>query len=294
MTSSLRVVLLHNPAAGTDGSSTAELVRLIEAAGHDVVRESVDESEWEQVVAVAADVVCAAGGDGTVGKVLRVMAGRSCPVGVLPTGSANNVARALGIAGRSPEELVAGWARGERRRLALGEVAWPERRGIFVETVGGGLFADLLGGANGAESPLGKVELGLQVLRDLVEWLPAKTWRISADGEDLSGDYLGVEAMLIGETGPNVPLAPVADPADSRLELVLITEADRQRLASHIDRRLSGGPSIELGLDVVRCRDVALEADAGTPLRVDDELVSGPAFRASLRPDSVKVVLPER
>ena len=49
------------------------------------------------------------GGDGTVGRVTRRMVGRGVPITVLPSGTANNIARSLGLIERPFEELIRGW-----------------------------------------------------------------------------------------------------------------------------------------------------------------------------------------
>ena len=57
-----------------------------------------------------------------------------------------------------------------------------------------------------------KVDLGLRLLRRLVDELPTQPWQLRLDGVEHHGSYLAVEAMVIGETGPRVPLAPAARP----------------------------------------------------------------------------------
>src|SRR5207248_10929955 len=84
--------------------------------------------------------------------------------------------------------------------------------------------------------------------------------------------YPGVEAMIIDETGPNIALAPAADPADGLLDLVLITEGDRDQLATHLDDRLAGRACRTLDLAVHRCRELTLTPSADCPIRIDDEL----------------------
>jgi hypothetical protein len=76
-----------------------------------------------------ADLVAVAGGDGTVASVARRMVGRGIPVAVLPMGTANNIARSLGLLKKSFEELVEGWRDARRVPLDVGIVCgpWGER-----------------------------------------------------------------------------------------------------------------------------------------------------------------------
>ena len=86
-------------------------------------------------------LVAVAGGDGTVADVMRVLAGSSAPMTVLPFGTANNVAASLGLAGRPVEELVAGWETGRQLRYFTGRVTGGGATSTFVEALGGGLCA---------------------------------------------------------------------------------------------------------------------------------------------------------
>src|SRR5688572_15501512 len=91
----LRVLLMHNPTAGGEVHSPEALIAIVEAAGHDVVWQSIKDSGWKEVLKEPADLVVVAGGDGTVRKVFIELAGRGVPATLLPVGSANNIARSL-------------------------------------------------------------------------------------------------------------------------------------------------------------------------------------------------------
>jgi diacylglycerol kinase (ATP) len=263
---------LHNPGAGDEDHSAAELETLITSAGHEVVSYSTDEPDWEDALEREPDLVVAAGGDGTVAKALDLLA-RGAPLlaTVLPLGSANNIARAFGLADRTPEELVRGWPEAERRCFRLGELRAPDTHQIFVETVGGGLFAETVRQAEQLETADDdKLRLGLQTLRKLVDEVPALPWRLKLDGADHSGEYVAVEAMVIGETGPQVPLAPAADSEDRLVDVVVIADRDRDDLARYLDARLAGRDAADPRFEVRRCLQAELQPLAPCPMRIDD------------------------
>ena len=267
-------MLLHNSDAGDEDHSADAITALVANAGHEVAYHSLDGPDWQQALVEAVDLVAIAGGDGTVRKVLTAMAEREqALVTVLPLGSANNIAHAFGL-GRSPEELVAGWSTATRRRFRLGDLRAPERREIFVETVGGGLFAEAIKQAEGIEQDDDdKVELGLRVLRRLVDELPTQPWHLVLDGVEHHGDYLAVEAMVIEETGPRVPLAPAARPEDRLIDVVLVGEEDRHQLRGYFEARLADRPEPLPRFEVQRCLKAELEPlAAAASMRVDDEV----------------------
>jgi len=111
-----------------------------------------------------------------------------------------------------------------------------------VESVGGGPFAELVGRGEeiGADATLlgRETDRALLLLADIVRDTAVHRWKIAADGSDLSGEYLGVELMNTRFVGPNVPLAPQADPSDGRIDIVLIGAADRGALLDYLDERL--------------------------------------------------------
>ncbi len=267
-------MLLHNSDAGDEDHSAEAITSLVVNAGHEVAYHSLDGPDWPQALIEAADLVAIAGGDGTVRQVLTAMADREqALVTVLPLGSANNIANAFALGDRCAAELIAGWSNAVRRRFRLGALRAPDRSDVFVETVGGGLFAEAIRQAEGIEQDGDdKVELGLRVVRRLIDEMPLQPWRLVLDGVEHHGDYLAVEAMVIGETGPRVPLAPAARPEDPLVDVVLVGEEDRQQLRGYLDARLADQPQPLLRLEVHRCSKAEVEPLAAASMRVDDEL----------------------
>jgi diacylglycerol kinase (ATP) len=97
----MKVTLIHNPGAGDKERPDRDwLIAMVQSAGHDVTYQSLKKDDWHITLEDPVDLVVAAGGDGTVGEVARKLIGRRIPVAVLPTGTANNVSRTLGVGAR--------------------------------------------------------------------------------------------------------------------------------------------------------------------------------------------------
>jgi diacylglycerol kinase (ATP) len=291
----MRVTVLHNPSAGDEDHSEAAIQSLIERAGHEVAYQSLDDADWEQALTAPADLIAIAGGDGAVRKVLRRLESTPPAVTLLPVGSANNIARSLGFADLDFDQLVERWAHGRRMPYSLGELRSADERQVFVESAGAGLFAEALSRAKAEEAEgSDKVELGIRILRELVEELPAQPWRLTLDGVDHSGEFIAVEAAAIGLTGPNVPLVPDADPSDELLDVVMVTDRERTPLASYLEGRLRGEDPPAPALPARRAADVSLSPPARRPFRVDDDLLSSTPRRidASVGGRSVEFLLP--
>jgi diacylglycerol kinase (ATP) len=274
----MRVLLTYNPTAGDDGVDADGLVAALEAAGHEVVARSVKGEHWARRLSDDFELVVAAGGDGTAGRVFKRLAGGSTPVALLPEGSANNIATTLGLDVLSPAELIDVLADARRVPFDVSSLAWDGNDRKMIESAGGGIFADLLVQADETDANAGgddKVALGLRVLRDAAGEAESGHWYIEADGKDLSAELIGVEIANIPLLGPNVPIAPSADPSDGVLDIVLLREENRADLAAYAEARLAKRQPPELELDAHQARRIVLRPPPASACHVDDKLVSG-------------------
>ena len=275
----MRATLFHNPGAG-DGSTTGHQLRSILADAGYQVRYQSTEKDWSSALDAPTDLVVVAGGDGTVAQVAKAMAGRDVPLAVLPFGTANNIAKALGVFG-DLEAVVRGWRLTGTATLDVGVAVGPFGEERFIESAGGGLFARLV--AEGRESVKGGAEMvhretdrALQLLRTILDDAPNGSWHVSLDDHDLSGRYIGVEVMNIGCVGPNVPIAGEADIADGQFDVVLLRVEDRERLRNYVVGRLESASALMPSLDVRRGSRLRLTPPADWPFRIDDDLVPLP------------------
>jgi len=282
----MRVTLVHNPDAGSGDHVGEDLLTLLQKVGHDAVYTSTEGASLIRALEQRPDVVLAAGGDGTVGAVARLMAAHApdVPLSILPVGTANNLAASLGIHGEV-DKIVSGLDSHGRRRLDVpsANAAWGSAR--FVESAGLGAFATMLrdaardewaGSRPSGPRPGGR---GARFRKVLARTHP-RHWHVTADGDDLSGDYLLVMALNTARVGPSFVFAPDADPGDGRLELLLVREDDRETLGGYLDS-LSGRNESALRIPTRAVREVRLgwSADHG---HLDDHLwPEGPASRSA-------------
>ena len=242
----MRVTLIHNPGAGEQGEQDGEkLMKLLRRAGHEPRYQSVKEKGWDRVLDKRAGLVVVAGGDGTVAGVTRRMVGRDVPVAILPSGTANNIARSLGLLKKPFEELVRGWRDARRVRLDVGIASGPWGQRYFVEGLGAGLFAELLVRSEEkkeqrekekkSKRPAKVVDGALRRLKEAAETAEPVEIAAHLDGVDISGNYLLFEAVNLPYIGPNLYIAPDTKAGDGQLEVVLVPESQRGKLVRYLD-----------------------------------------------------------
>ena len=142
----MRATLIVNPAAGIlgTGMQPEDLLAAVRAAGHDTdmlltTLEETGERQGREAVARGAELVVAAGGDGTTRAVARALVGQPVLLGILPLGTANNLATSLGI----PPDLDRALAYLRAPRVVAVDVGTVNGRPLF-EAAGIGLDAALL------------------------------------------------------------------------------------------------------------------------------------------------------
>jgi diacylglycerol kinase (ATP) len=270
----MRVTLVLNPDAGDKRHSAKRILKELSNSGYDASLASRGKKGLAKALEDPGDLVVVAGGDGSIKRVAVALVGRGKPIAILPIGTANNIAKSLGIIG-SVSELITGWSHAKRRRLTVGTVSAPYGTMRFLESVGVGVFTELIarGHEEIHENPSGltghTMDRALLLLQRIVEERPPSRVRLSIDGADASGEYLLVEAMNTTMLGPNIPLAPNADFGDDRLDVITVTEAERAVLAEYLKARLAGGADAP-SLTARRGRRVSMRASP-EELHVDDD-----------------------
>jgi diacylglycerol kinase family enzyme len=275
----MKVTLICNPGAGVDEPpSCDELLTLIRNAGHDVAPLSLNDDGWEQLLRQPVDLVGVGGGDGTVGQIARQLLGLRIPIAVIPMGTANNVAKSLGLADRPLDQWIAAWSSARRVKFDMGIAAGPWGSKYFVEAMGSGLFTGIMSRLDASgnieiahlDDAEEKITSVLEILQHRLQTYPAQKLELTLDGESVNGEYILLEMMNTPLVGPNLFLAPDADPGDGFLDLVLVTRAERRKLSRYL-RDWMKGKMHPPDFFVRRAREIRMEW-SGFAVHIDDEV----------------------
>ncbi|MDN5898854.1 MAG: sphingosine kinase [Brachybacterium sp.] len=155
-----RVAVVLNPSKFTDTGSfrrtitdTVERIEGAEVLFYETTIDDPGTGQTEQAVADGADLVMAAGGDGTVRLVASVLAGTDTRMGIIPTGTGNLLARNVDIPLEDPTAAMVIALTGTDRQVDVGwlrvgdsmAAARAAERQIFLVIAGFGADAEMIG-----------------------------------------------------------------------------------------------------------------------------------------------------
>ena len=265
--------LIYNPQAGNISKLTPEqILDALRQAGYDSTYVPTTKEEGlDRALADVEGLVVVAGGDGTIRATARRLLKRDARIAPLPLGTANNISRTLGLAGK-PLEILAGLADPIQRDLDIGCMTTPQGVEYFLEAMGIGVFADILEKYNPEDGK--SVGRAIASLWSTLNDYQPKFFHVNVDGADLSGSYVLFEIMNTPTMGYHYPLAPEAKPDDGMFDLVLIHANQRESYPKFIRSALTG--TLEKLPDVSVHQGRKLEiAWRGFPIHLDGEAMAG-------------------
>lgn len=222
----------------------------------------------EQALAQGVDLVVCCGGDGSVRAVATALAGSGVPLGVVPTGTGNLLARNLGV----PLDLDAAVdvaLCGRNRTLDVG-VAGGER---FVVMAGVGFDAAMIADASPAiKDRLGWAAYVLAAARHLRDRPVLMRMRVD-NGPWSTRRAGGVIVGNVGELQGGVRLLPAADPGDGLLDVAVLGPSGLWGWARIAGRMLSGGTRRQdVLLERLQVKRLELHAGQPQPHELDGDL----------------------
>ena len=291
-----QVSVIYNPGAGSAASISADDIEsCLSDQGLDVEMHVTEaETDLDELLPALEGIVVACGGDGTLSAILHRVAGRpDLTVACLPMGTANNLAHTLGLPVKSLD-AIADLASRAKRKLDIGHIQQGHRSARFLEGFGCGLYAELLRayGSEGDKSPL-------RAIKALIDVLPKfEPVRVQArvDGKDLTGEYLLFAVLNTKRIGPQIELAPNADPSDGRFEVVAIEPDQRNALVSYVQARIAGGIDRVTTVETFSGRDIEITPNGLTYhhdiATFDTKETGDDAIRVRVESDLVSVLVP--
>lgn len=222
-------------------------------------------------VAAGADVVVAAGGDGTVRVVCAEMAGSGVPVGILPAGTGNLLARNLDLP-LSFEDAILTILHGQDRAVDVVRVEGDDLEPTRFMVMGGmGLDAAIMEGApDDLKKKIGWTAYFVAGFRHLSD--PSIKVQISVDG----GPPVTRRAntIVVGNVGTltaGIPLLPDARIDDGVLDVVVVAPRRFLGWITVVARVLSRHRGTDEVLDRFTGRSVVIRSERPTARQLDGD-----------------------
>ena len=253
------------------------------------------------------DVVLVCGGDGTINEVINGLAGSQVPLGLLPGGTANMLAREVGLP-LNPVRAAAELSRWSPRRIPLGKATWwPERASIngapaqkeqatryFVSVAGIGYDAHVVYKLS-LEMKLSWGVAGyiMEALRQAFRY-PFQSFSCRTDdGPDRIATFAA--AQRAGNYGGWLHLTPDARFFDDRFNLCLFKSHNRARYFLYAALVLARQHFLLGDVELVEARKLDCAAQvAGETIRfeLDGELVGTLPATFEIVPDALALLVP--
>ena len=270
------VALLVNPAAraGARTDAAETVAERLRAAGVRVAIISGGSAADSTSLLRAAldagtDAVLVAGGDGTVNLALQELAGTNVPLGIVPVGTGNDLAAALGVHGQHADSTVDAVLAGRTRRVDLARVTRPDGSSrLFGTVLASGFDSKVNDRANAMRWPRGHIRYDLAVLIEFLR-LREVPFRVTLELADGSMETLDEPLVLVsvGNTrtyGGGIPICPGAVLDDGLLDVTLVRPAGRLRLLRLLPRVYRGTHLSVPEVRTRRVRSATLDARALT------------------------------
>ncbi|MBA2464469.1 MAG: diacylglycerol kinase [Nocardioidaceae bacterium] len=259
-----QIALLTNPASGKGrGRRTAAIAlpRLREAGFGVRELEGRDADEAldlaREVVADELEALVVCGGDGMVHVAVQALAGSRTALGVIPAGTGNDVARALGVPRNDPQLAADVVIASRVREVDLAQVG-PT---YFVSVLATGFDSLVSDRANAMRWPRGQMRYNLATLAELRAFEPL-LYVLELDGRTRS-----LEAMLVAvgngpSYGGGLRIAHGALIDDGMLDVVIIRPMSKGKLVRTYPKLFSGRHVEMPEFEHHRVREVSVSAPA--------------------------------
>jgi YegS/Rv2252/BmrU family lipid kinase len=286
------LVLLVNPSAA--GGRSLKLLPRVEAAlderhaafrvlktrglehGIDAALRAVEASELPVVVS----------GDGLIGAIGGAMAGAETPLGIIPGGRGNDLARVLGIPDE-PERAAEVVVAGHSRLIDVGEANGCR----FLGIVSVGFDSEANRVANETRLFRGSLVYAYAALRTLVGWKPAR-FTVRVDEERTRFTGYSVSVANNRAFGGGMFVAPDAELDDGLFDVVMVGEGGKLRFVGNLPKVFKG-THVELDeVRVFRAPHLELSASRPIPVYADGEHLTDLPAALRVLPRALSVIVP--
>jgi diacylglycerol kinase (ATP) len=295
----IRARLIYNPTSGRE-EMRRRLPMILQRLEQGGIETSCHATEGKGDASLAAseavgrgeyDLIIAAGGDGTLNEVVNGMSGheRRPALGVLPMGTTNDFARALGIPKRwqNAVDLIV------RRHSRPVDIGMADGK-YFINIAGGGFLTDLSYEVpSKLKTMIGQLAYYVKGFEKITHFRPTSL-RISAEGVgDFEGEFM---LFLIANTQSVAgfeKLAPQAKTDDGLFDVLIMKKCNLAEMIRLASMALRGEHLNDSHLIYFQTNKLAVETDDRVQLNLDGEFGGTLPCSFSVLPSHLNVFVDE-
>lgn len=286
-----KVLLIVNTNARRGAEAHDDVREILDAAGVEVRRAKPERpEEIDPLIRDAAgdvDAVILGGGDGTISQAGLALMDTGLPLGVLPLGTANDLARTLGLP-EEPAEAASLILRGRRRRIDLGTVNGKP----FFNVASLGLSTDLARELSGdLKKRWGRLGYAMAACRAL---LKARRFsaRIIENGDEVRTKTLQIAVGNGVFYGGGTKVSSNAAIDDGHLDLYSLEMRDVWKLALMLRTFRTGEHGAWHEVRTARGTEFEIRTRKPKPVNADGEIITETPAAVKVHPEAVTVYIP--
>lgn len=219
------------------------------------LKSSLSTNSYKKVIAI--------GGDGLVNLCLQYLARSGITLGVIPAGTGNDFARAVGVNGLSVNKIFDLYTKSDPAEIDLGLVKSQSSERWFVQVLSTGFDAEVNSRANKIRWPKGKSKYTIATVRTLAKFRPI-TYEIEMDGHKFSQSAM-LFTIANGETyGGGMRICPGASNSDGIFELLLVRPVSRFVLLTIFPKVFKGNHIPHQKIDTYQAKEVKISASTSS------------------------------
>lgn len=290
----MQVALVVNPVSGKrQGERIADdAEEILHSLGHETSRIQGDDAQHarEQLakaLETGVDTVVIVGGDGALHDMLPVVVGRDLTLGLLPAGTGNDTARALGIPAKDRDSALKIMLDGHTRAIDLAQTGQDQ---YVVTVVASGFDSKVNERADAMAWPRGNMRYNISIIAELREFEPLP-YTLTLDGEMIEREAMLVAVGNAPSYGGGLRMCEGASVDDGLLDVVVINPLSKPRLMRVFPMLYRGTHVTIPEFERHRVREVTLSSP-GIVAYGDGERLGPLPMTATVRPGALRMLVP--
>lgn len=291
----LRAKLIFNATAGRPEDSPKQLADILTEMQNRYILPEVcmvgPNTRVDAVVRSAIKggikLVVIAGGDGTIDSIAGVMAGSSATLGIIPTGTRNNLAFNLGIPS-TIADAVSLLRTGRRLKIDVGYIHSGRAGHWFLEAAALGLLSDLYPVADDIQH--GDLTQIGNLLSTFISSTPSHLRLILEGGKRLDTNAYMVLIANMPYLGPRFQISPDVSWNDGCLDVFIFTDMSKLNLISFAMQSI-GGAVEDDRIKHYRVKRLTIHSEPQMPVLADGVLLEQGPVTALIHPRALAVMV---